>query len=127
MAPVTLCVPPPAVARPGDGPAAGPVPGAAEGLGWVRPGAPPAARGAAGVVLPCRPSTPANPATAPAARYHAARFMVVLPVVRGRTPRDGWLRPARRGAGRDRRCRPRTPPARTRRRPGGAGRGRAGA
>src|SRR6266853_481849 len=104
MAPLTLCVPPPAAAGtgwlPGDGPAAGPGPDGAEeadGLGWLRPGAPSAAR-AAGAVLPCRPSTPANPATAPAVRYHAARFMVALPVVRGRTLRDGWLRRARRGA-----------------------------
>src|SRR5215472_4303782 len=97
MAPVTLRIP-----RAGDELAAGAVPDGAEGAdeaGWLRPEAPPAARGgAAAAVLPCRPITPANPATAPTATYHAARFMIVLPVVRGRTPRDGRLRPARRGA-----------------------------
>src|SRR2546430_84100 len=57
MAPVTLCVPPPAAAGPGwlpgDGPAAGPGPDGveeADGPGWLRPGAPSAAR-AAGAVL----------------------------------------------------------------------------
>src|SRR4029077_2753982 len=103
-----LCVPPAAPAGrlrglgwlPGEPPAAGAVPDRAGCAGWLGCSLFPAAPSAdgAGVARLWRARTPANPATAPTTRYHGARFIMALPLVRGRTPRGGWPRPAPPGA-----------------------------